>query len=104
LQVLTISTDLPEVIKKRRGVHGLKATMLSDRDLTVTDAFGLRNQLMHSGPMGEGEAEALPVPTTILVDAKGKVLWIEHADNYQWRSGPEVVLKAIQIHLDSLLI
>ena len=74
--------------------------MLSDRDLIVTDAFGLRNQLMHSGPMGEGEAEALPVPTTMLVDANGKVLWIEHADNYQWRSGPEVVLKAIQIHLD----
>ena len=74
--------------------------MLSDRDLIVTDAFGLRNQLMHSGPMGDGEAEALPVPTTILVDANGKVLWVEHADNYQWRSGPEVVLKAIQSHLD----
>ena len=99
--MLTISTDLPEVIKKRRGVHGLKAMMLSDRDLTVTDAFGLRNQLTHSGPTGDGEAEALPVPTTMLVDANGKVLWIEHADSYQWRSGPEVVLSAIQSHLDS---
>jgi peroxiredoxin len=98
--VLTISTDLPEVIKKRRGVHGLKATMLSDRDLVVTDAFGLRNQLMHSGPTGEGEAEALPVPTTMLVDANGKVLWIEYANSYQLRSGPEVVLAAIQSHLD----
>ena len=74
--------------------------MLSDRDLIITDAFGLRNQLMHSGPVGDGQAEALPVPTTMLVDANGKVLWIEHADNYQWRSGPEVVLKAIQSHLD----
>jgi peroxiredoxin len=98
--VLTISTDLPEVIKRRRGVHGLKATMLSDRDLIVIDAFGLRNQLIHSGPTGEGEADALPVPTTILVDANGKVLWIDHSDNYQWRSGPEVVLTAIQSHLD----
>ena len=74
--------------------------MLSDRDLIVTDAFGFRNQLTHSGPVGEGAAEALPVPTTMLVDANGKVLWIEHADNYQWRSGPEVVLRAIQSHLD----
>jgi hypothetical protein len=74
--------------------------MLSDRDLIVTDAFGFRNQLMHSGPSGEGEAEALPVPTTMLIDATGKVLWIEHANNYQWRSGPEVVLTAIQTHLD----
>lgn len=74
--------------------------MLSDRDLIVTDAFGLRNQLTHSGPVGEGEAEALPVPTTMLVDENGKVVWLEHADNYQWRSGPEVVLAAIETHLD----
>ncbi len=70
-------------------MHGLDATMLSDRDLTVTDAFGLRNQLTHSGPVGEEEAEALPVPTTMLLDENGKVLWIEHAENYQRRSGPD---------------
>lgn len=74
--------------------------MLSDHDLRVTDAFGLRNQLTHSGPTGEGAAEALPVPTTMILDATGKVLWLEHADNYQWRSGPEVVLAAIQTYLD----
>jgi peroxiredoxin len=82
LQVLTISADSPDVIKKRLGVHGL------------------RNQLIHSGPSGEDLAEALPVPTTILVDANGKVLWMEYADSDQWRSGPEVVLAAIQTHLD----
>lgn len=74
--------------------------MLSDRDLTVTDAFGLRNQLTHSGPVGEEEAEALPVPTTMLLDENGKVLWIEHAENYQRRSGPDVLLAAIQSHFD----
>ena len=99
--MLTISTDYPEEIKQRRGAHRLNATMLSDRDLRVTDAFGLRNQLTHSGPTGEDAAEALPVPTTMLVDENGKVLWLEHADNYQWRSGPEVVLAAIQAHLDN---
>lgn len=100
LQIVTISTDLPEVIKKRRGAHGLNATMLSDRQLIVTDAFGLRNQLTHSGPVGDDAAEALPVPTTLLLDEQGVVLWLEHADNYQWRSGPEVVRSAIQTHLD----
>lgn len=75
--------------------------MLSDRNLAVTDAFGLRNQGMHSGPTGEEAAEALPVPTTMLVDAEGKVLWIEHAENYQKRSGPEVVLAALKTHLDA---
>ena len=97
---MTVSTDYPDVIKKRRGAHGLNAKMLSDRDLAVTDAFGLRNQLIHSGPLGEDEAEALPVPTTLLIDATGKVLWMDQSENYQRRSGPEVVLAAIETHLN----
>jgi len=73
--------------------------MLSDRTLEVTDAFGLRNQGIHSGDPGD-DIEALPVPTTLLVDADGTVLWMDVAENYQRRSGPEVVLEALQKHLD----
>lgn len=73
--------------------------MLSDRTLAVTDAFGLRNQGVHSGNPRD-EIEALPVPTTLLVDADGKVLWMDVAENYQRRSGPEVVLSALEKHLD----
>lgn len=87
------------MIRARRGVHGLKATMLSDRDLAVTDAFGLRNQAIHSGPVGQDEAEALPVPATLLLDRNGKVLWMDVAENYQRRHGPEVVLAALRAHL-----
>ena len=54
-------------------MHGIQADMLSDRDLVVTDAFGLRNTAIHSGP---GSVEALPVPATLLVDAQGIVRWI----------------------------
>jgi peroxiredoxin len=99
VQVLTVSTDQPEEIREGRRVHGLQAIMLSDRTLAVTDAFGLRNQGIHSGDPRD-EIEALPVPTTLLVDADGKVLWMEVAENYQRRSGPEVVLAALQEHLD----
>jgi peroxiredoxin len=99
VQIVTVSTDLPEEIRKGRGHHRLKAHMLSDRDLAVTDAFGLRNQGIHSGPISGG-AEALPVPTSLLIDGNGKVLWIDQAENYQRRSGPEVVLAALRTHLD----
>jgi hypothetical protein len=74
--------------------------MLSDRNLAVTDTFGLRNQLIHSGPL-EDDVEALPVPTTLLVSSDGEVLWIDQSENYQRRSGPEVVLAALQTHLDA---
>lgn len=99
MQVLAVSTDKPEVIRKKRGVHGLQAVMLSDRDLVLTDAFGLRNQLIHSGPIDD-EVEALPVPTTLLVSRDGRVLWMDQSENYQRRSGPEIVLAALQTYLD----
>ena len=100
MQVLTISTDKPEVIRKKRRMHGLQAQMLPDRDLAVTDAFGLRNQLIHSGPF-EDNLEALPVPTTLLVSSSSKVWWMDLANNYQRRSVPEVVLAALETHLNA---
>ena len=73
--------------------------MLSDPDLVVTDAFGLRNQGIHSAPPGD-DTEALPVPTSLLIDGNGNVLWMDQSQNYQRRSGPEVVLAALRTHLD----
>ena len=99
MQVLTISTDHPEEIRNGRRAHGLRAIMLSDRTLAVTDAFGLRNQGAHSGNPRD-EIEALPIPTSLLVGAEGKVLWMDVSANYQRRSGPDVVLAALRKYLD----
>ncbi len=99
MQVLTVSTDHPEEIRMGRRAHGLQAVMLSDPELAVTDAFGLRNQGYHSAPPRD-DAKALPIPASLLVDADGKVLWIDISENYQRRSKPEVVLAALQTHLD----
>lgn len=99
VEVVTVSTDTVEEIRDERHFHGLQATMLSDKDLAVTDAFGLRNQGIHSGP--PGAVEALPVPTTLLVDREGRVLWIDMSENYQKRSDPRVVLDAMRAHFDS---
>ena len=97
--MLTVSTDQPEVIRKGRRAHGLQATILSDRTLEVTDAFGIRNQGFHSGSPRD-EIEALPIPVSLLVDANGEVLWMDVSEDYQRRSGPEVVLAALRTHLD----
>ena len=41
----------------------------------------------------------VPEPGTALL-LYGKVLWVEQSENYQRRSGPEVVLAALRTHLD----
>ena len=99
--IVTISTDTPEEIANGRQKHGLQATMLSDRDLRVTDQFGLRNQGVHSGPPPPIAAKALPVPTSLLVDNNGEVVWKDQSENYQRRSDPDYVLTALTEHLDN---
>ncbi len=94
MQIVTVSTDTPAQLRAGRRKHGLGATMLSDRELSVTDRFGLRNLGVHSGP--PGGVKALPVPTTILTDAAGIVRWIDQSENYQRRSDPERVRAALR--------
>lgn len=98
VKVVTVSTDLPEEIAAERHRHGLQATMLSDKQLVVTDAFGLRNTAIHSGPPSD---EALPVPATLLVDSEGTVLWMDISEDYQRRSDPSVILEAMRRHFDT---
>ena len=74
--------------------------MLSDQQLVVTDAFGLRNTAVHTAPPGD-DTVALPVPTTLLVDAEGKVLWMDISEDYQRRSDPSVVLAAMRQYFDA---
>ena len=97
MRILTISTDTPAELKAGHPKHALGARMLSDRKLEVTDRFGLRNQGFHLGM--PGGAKALPVPTSILADAAGKVLWMDQSENYQRRSDPDYVLAALRAHL-----
>ena len=75
--------------------------MISDRDLAVTNRFGLRNRGIHSGPPPPIAPTSLPVPTSMLVGRDGTVLWMDQSENYQHRSDPEHVLAALREHVDS---
>jgi peroxiredoxin len=96
IQIVTLCTDAPAKIRAGRRKHKLQAKMLSDKELEVTDLYGLRNQLVNSGPPG---IPGQPVPTTILADARGIIRWIDQSENYQRRSDPEYVLAAIEQHI-----
>jgi peroxiredoxin len=91
--VVTLCVDSPG-----RGKHGLRAAMLSDEELAVTDRYGLRNPRNFAPGKGGGAptVRALPIPTTILVDAQGIVRWIDQSTDYQVRSDPERVRAALR--------
>ena len=80
-----------------RTLHGLDATMLADPKLDVTDRFGYRNRNFNNFKV-PGRA-GLPVPTSLLVDANGTVVWMDQSDNYTRRSDPDTVAAALAAHL-----
>ena len=97
VKVVTVSTDAPGEIRAGRAAHGLPATMLADPKLLITDVFGYRNKNLNNFkpiPTRPG----LPVPTTLLIDEKGYVVWKVQSKNYTERSDPDVVGAALAKH------
>lgn len=93
---MTVSTDTPAEIRMGRGVHGLQATMLADPKLAVIDQFGLRNKNFNNFKMPG--RPGLPVPTSLLVNEEGTVVWKDQAENYTRRSDQAVVAAALGEH------
>ena len=79
-----------------RGVHGLQATMLADPKLKITELFGFRNKNINN--FKTPGRPGLPVPTSLLIDADGTVVWKDQSENYTQRSDPNVVGSALKVH------
>lgn len=93
VRVVTVSTDKPGEIRAGRRLHGLTATMLADSQLELTDLFGYRNQRFNNFKIPG--RPGLPVPTSLLIDEDGKIVWKDQAENYTRRSDPDVVERAL---------
>jgi peroxiredoxin len=74
-------------------MHGLTASMLADPKLEVTEQFGFRNKNINN--FKTPGRPGLPVPTTLLVDGDGKVVWKDQSDNYTRRSDPQLIGAAL---------
>lgn len=94
IRIVTVCADTAAQIRAGRGKHGLRATMIPDPDLALTDRYNLRNPKNFA--LKSGVIVPLPIPTTILVDANGIVRWIDQSADYMRRSDPGQVLAAIR--------
>ena len=70
--------------------------MLSDPKLKVIEQFGYRNKNINNFKIPG--RPGLPVPTSLLIDSKGKVVWKDQSNNYTRRSDPQVVGAALAEH------
>jgi peroxiredoxin len=97
IKIVTVSTDKPAEILAGHKIHGLNAIMLADPGLAVINQFGYRNKNLNNFRVPG--RPGLPVPTTLLIDAQGKVVWKDQSENYTQRSDPDFVAAAINSSL-----
>ena len=83
-----MSVDPPGVSKRLRDRLSVRFTFLSDPAGELLDQLGIRHR-------GGGDGSDIAYPTSILVDAEGRVRWIYQSDTYRQRARPEDVLAAI---------
>src|SRR5690606_34900705 len=100
LRFIAISPDTPDEVRRFAEQHRDYAMrFLSDADLQVTDAFQLRSHKTLAIARGRSLARPLAIPTTIVVDERGVVRWIDQSADHQLRSDPRRVLPAIDAAL-----
>jgi peroxiredoxin len=93
VQLVAISPDTVDELKPLHRKRNWKITLLADPATEVIRLYGVQNRNFapRRGPVRE-----LAIPSTVLIDAAGKVLWIEQTNDFRVRSQAESVLEQIR--------
>ena len=110
-QILAVSPDRPEKLKKSISKHNLDYTLLSDSPMNLSKAFGLafkvdQSTLDRYAEMGIDLEESsgydhhlLPVPAVYLINPDGLVTFQYVNPDYKTRIKSEVLISAAKAYL-----
>jgi peroxiredoxin len=89
VKLVAISSDRVDELQVFKQKHNWAITLLADPSLAVHRLFNVqhRNFTPKHGPFRE-----LAIPTTILIDADGRIAWLEQATDFRVRPQADVVL------------
>ncbi|HEV3357303.1 MAG TPA: peroxiredoxin-like family protein [Pseudonocardiaceae bacterium] len=108
---VAISPQKPDGSLSITETNALTFTVLADAGNTVASALGIlspdRDQLVREAALalgvdvaatnGDG-TDRVPMPTTIVADADGRITWIDVHPDYTERTEPEAILAALDQH------
>ena len=89
-EVLAICTDPPEESANLAEKLGLEYPILSDAELAVTDAYGVRH--VGGNPM---EGADVARPALFVIDREGRIQARELTENWRIRVRPERVVELV---------
>lgn len=93
-EVVAISVDSPEDSRRLCQAKGYRFPFLSDPKAAVIREYGV----LH--PHGGENDQDIARPAEFLIDATGKIRWVNLTDDLRVRARPEAVLQALdRLHL-----
>jgi peroxiredoxin len=98
LRLVAVSHDSVEELRQFKLKHGWDMTLVADPGLEIIRRYNLQN---HNFTPKGGPFRDMAIPTTVLIDADGKVLWMSQATDFRVRLHPEKVLAAVRDVLHS---
>jgi peroxiredoxin len=93
LKLVAVSHDSVEELRQFKRKHGWDTTLVADPELEIIRRYNLQN---HNFTPKGGPFRDMSIPTTVLIDADGKVLWMSQATDFRVRLHPEKVLAAVR--------
>lgn len=93
IKLVAVSSDRVDELRAFKREHDWAIRLLADPELAVHRLYNRqhRNFTPKRGPFRE-----LAIPTTILIDADGRVLWLEQAVDFRVRPQAQTVLAKIK--------
>lgn len=95
-RMVAVSPDRVDELREFQSKVGLRITLLADPDNQVIRRYNLQNRNFtpRRGPFRE-----LVIPTTILVDDRGIVRWMDQATDFRIRRSAQEVIARIDVFL-----
>ncbi|REL27391.1 hypothetical protein DXX93_12990 [Thalassotalea euphylliae] len=109
IKLIAIANDTSEQQAQHKVRDELTCTLVSDQDLRVIRQYGVEH---HKGLGASAQDtlsvfgiamplpwkmrfKAMAIPTSLLVDESGKIVWIDQSDDYRIRASEERILAAV---------
>ena len=107
IRVVALSKDTVGEAHTHRDRDGLTLTLLSDPELRVIRLFGVEHHKAINFQTGRFMIGSIPIafvpsfrtmaiPTSLLVDEKGIIQWIDQSEDYRVRSDDRRILEAVE--------
>lgn len=111
-QILAVSADRPEELRKSLNKADLGYTLLSDSPMNTTKAFGLafrvddetvenyRNYGIDLEQSSGYDHHILPVPAVYIIDTEGTILFDYVNPDYRQRINGDILLTAAKVYIE----